>query len=249
VLPRLRRLTSPLCFVACASLALPACGGDDTAAPAPMPVKIAVDGGFTAQLVDGDRLVIASADGRVLLDGLPPGTVADNAPPLVGFAVRDVTTTYEMQVGSFKPSNAYGGPWRPASHLVDRSKGALDLTSEDGKVLAHVLLTTPETGHLVAELTPGDGPERRISWGFACGTDDHFAGFGAQSLDVDHKGFTVPTFVEEQGVGKSDTDAYASNWFVVGTRHASQVPIPEYLSRRGYMLLAETNRRATPSPT
>jgi alpha-glucosidase (family GH31 glycosyl hydrolase) len=232
--------------VACASLALPACGGpDETTPPAPVPVQIAVDGGFTARLVDGDRLVIASADGRVLLDGLPPGTIADKAPPLVGFAVRDVTTSYEMQFGSFKPSNVFGGAWRPATHLVDRSKGALDLTSDDGKVLAHVVLTAPDPSHLVAELTPGDGPERRISWGFSCNADDHFAGFGAQSLDVDHRGFTVPTFVEEQGIGKIKTDTYPNNWFVAGTRHASQVPVPEYLSRRGYMLLAETDRRAT----
>jgi alpha-glucosidase (family GH31 glycosyl hydrolase) len=245
VLPRLPRLGSSLSFAAFASLALAGCGSEEPTPPGPTPVKIAVDGGFTAELVDPDRLVISSADGRVLLDGLPPGAVADNAPPLVGFAVRDVTTTYEMQVGSFRPSSTFGGPWRPAAHLVNAGKGTLDLTSDAGKVLAHVTLTAPSIGHLVAELTPGEGPERHISWGFSCNDEDHFAGFGAQSLDVDHKGFTVPTFVSEQGVGKSDSDAYAANWFVVGTRHASQVPIPEYLSRRGYMLLAETDRRAT----
>ncbi len=243
--PRLPRLASSLPLVACASLALTGCDWEGPPAPVPTPAKITVDGGFTAQLVDADRLVIASADGRVLLDGLPPGAVADNAPPLVGFALRDVTTTYEMQVGSFRPSSTYGGPWRPASHLVNAGKGALDLLSDDGRVLAHLVLTAPTTGHLLAELTPGEGPERHLSWGFACDDEDHFAGFGAQSLDVDHKGFTVPTFVSEQGVGKSDSDGYAANWFVVGTRHASQVPIPEYLSRRGYMLLAETDRRAT----
>ncbi|MEP7119960.1 MAG: TIM-barrel domain-containing protein [Byssovorax sp.] len=244
MLPRRPRLASSLPFLTCASIALAGCGSESPPTPAPSPVKIAVDGGFTAELVDTDRLVIASADGRVLLDGLPPGAVADKAPPLVGFAVRDVTTTYEMQVGSFKPSTTYGGPWRPASHLVNAGKGALDLTGDDGRVLAHVVLTAPTPGHLVAELTPGEGPERRISWGFTCNDDDHFAGFGAQSLDVDHRGFTVPTFVSEQGVGKSDSDGYAANWFVVGTRHASQVPIPEYLSRRGYLLLAETDHRA-----
>lgn len=213
--------------------------------PVPAPITIDVGGGFKAQLVDGDRLVVASADGRVLLDGLPPGPVADKAPPLVGFAVRDVTTSYEMQVGSFKPSNTYGGAWRVASRFVDAGKGALDLADQDGKVLAHVHLSSAAAGHLTAELTPGDGPERRISWGFACDDADHFAGFGSQSLDVDHKGFTVPAFVQEQGVGKSESDTYAANWFLVGTRHASHIPIPEYLSRRGYMLLAETDRRAT----
>jgi sulfoquinovosidase len=245
--PRFLRLTSPLPLAACTSLALAACGSGESTSPPPPPApeKIAVDGGFTAQLVDTDRLVIASTDGRVLLDGLPPGAVADNAPPLVGFAARDVTTSYEMQVGSFRPSNTFGGPWRPVAHIVNAGKGSLDLVGGDGKVLAHLALTAPTPSHLIAELTPGEGPERHISWGFACGEEDHFAGFGAQSLDVDHKGFTVPTFVQEQGVGKSDSDAYASNWFVVGTRHASQVPIPEYLSRRGYMLLAETDRRAT----
>src|SRR5690349_19714805 len=94
------------------SCALPACDGGGTAPEGP--VDLGISGGFRASLDDGARLVIASEDGRVLLDGLPPGEVADGEPPLVGFAVRDLAIRYEMQFGSFKPTDEVNGPWRVA---------------------------------------------------------------------------------------------------------------------------------------
>jgi alpha-glucosidase (family GH31 glycosyl hydrolase) len=226
-------------------LPLLGCSAKDKESVSPSPVPVGVGGGFAVDVDDGARLVVASADGRVLLDGLPPGTLAhDTDPPLVGFAVRDVATTYAMQFGAFKPTVTPKGAWHVAEKLVPGEGGALDLQDAAGKRLARITFTTPEQGHLVAAIEPGDGPERHFTWGFACGKDDHFAGFGAQSLDVDHRGFTVPTWVEEQGIGKQQDDAYGAAWFIEGTRHASQVPIPQYLSKRGYILTTETDLRS-----
>ncbi len=227
-------------------LGLDACGGDP---PKPPPQSLALGDGFTGKVLDGDRLVIASSDGRVLLDGLSPGAVSGDAPPLVGFALREETTTYETSFGAFKPTVTPSGPWRVA-HALHGSAKDLALEDADGKAFAHLAFSTPEPGHLVVSVT-APGPaftdlsrSRRLSWGFACDADDHFAGFGAQSWDADHRGQTLSTFVSEGGIGKSTTDDYSGLWELVGQRHSSQAPIPEYLSRRGYLLVAKTDRSA-----
>ena len=225
-------------------LALLIAGCTSGEALSPVAVPVDVGGSFSAS-IQGDRLVIASADGRVLLDGLPPATIADDAPPLAGFAVRNETTTYEMQFGAFKPTVTPHGPWRVAARLVPSGDGsAVDLRDASGARLATLTFSAPEPGHLVADVTPGDGPERHFTWGFACDGDDHFSGFGEQAEDVDHLGFTVPTWVEEHGIGKRTDDTYPPTWFLQGTRHASEAPIPQYLARRGYILTTETDLRS-----
>ncbi len=224
-----------------ACLPLAACSATEEVAPAPFPVE--VGGGFVAS-IEGDRLVVASADGRALLDGLPPAAVAAGGPPLVGFAVENVTTTYEMMFGTFMPEVTTGGPWRVAQQLAPAADGSLSILDGAGALLASITWSAPEAGHLIADVAPGPGPEHHFSWGFACDALDHFSGFGAQSVDVDHRGFTVPTWVEEHGIGKRDDDTYPPIWYVEGTRHASELPIPQYLSRRGYILTTETDLRS-----
>ncbi len=94
-------------------------------------------------------------------------------------------------------------------------------------------------------MDPGH-PETRtaLSFGFRCDATDHFAGFGAQSWDADHRGQTVPTFVTEGGIGKSETDDYAGLWMLQGQRHSSQAPLPELLARRGYVMVVDSPRRS-----
>ncbi len=226
--------------------------GDDSE-PAPKPFDVGLGGGFSGEVQGGNRLVIKAADGRVLLDGLASGPVNGEAPPLVGFATRDMSVTYEMQFGAFKPTITPETPWRVAD-VLEKQEGGLRLLDASSKELASLAFSSPEEGHLVVELVPGPGalvdpetPERatKLSWGFACDAEDHFAGFGAQTWDADHRGQTVPTFVTEGGVGKAEDDAYLGLWMLQGQRHSSHAPIPEYLSRRGYILVAETDRRAT----
>jgi alpha-glucosidase len=223
-----------LCCAAC---------GEDAAPPAPFDLATGSDLRVTVE--QGNRLVIRAGDGRVLLDGLPPGTVAAYEPPLVGFAVRDVSTSYEMQFGAFKPTDDERGPWRAANRLVDASNdaGAALALLKDGVTLATLRFTAVAPGHLaIATELASAGP--RLSWGFRCDADDHFAGFGAQSWDVDHRGQIVPTFVHENGIGKAEHDEYTGAWFAEGRRHSSHMPIPQYLSRRGYVLTTETRHRS-----
>ncbi|MFO0589469.1 MAG: glycoside hydrolase family 31 protein [Polyangiaceae bacterium] len=237
-----RSLTAAFVLV---PLALAGCGGGESQPSGT--VDVGVSGGFDVTIVDGARVVVASSDKRVLLDGLPSGDVAADGPPLVGFALRDVDIEYEMQFGAFKPTETASGPWRVASSVTagkDGSAAVLDLADSAGKKLATIHLSTPEDHHLVYEIAAAEGVGKRFSMGFKCDAEDHFAGFGSQTADVDHRGFTVPAFVQEQGVGKADNDEYVGPWFIQGRRHSSHIPIPEYLSRRGYMLAADTNLEA-----
>ena len=97
---RLRRINRAK--MALLTLLAASCGDDETQASPP--VDLGLEGGFLGEVQSGNRLVLKAADGRVLLDGLAAGTVAADGPPLVGFATREVTTTYEMQFGAFKPT-------------------------------------------------------------------------------------------------------------------------------------------------
>lgn len=250
------RLQDPRIWLLAALLGLLGGCADETLRPAELVVD--VGDGFRISIADGQRLVIRSADGRLLLDSLGPGPVPADGPPLAGFAVRDVALRYEMKFGSFRPDHQPAGPWRVARWLraVDlageggpgEESGGVGLTATeaDGAVLAQLELTEPEPGHLVVRVRPGAGPERRFSWGFACSPADHFAGLGAQTWDADHRGETVPCLVQENGIGKVADDAYdTGDWMVVGRRHSSHAPIPQYLSRRGYVLTVDSDRPTT----
>lgn len=227
----------------------PACSDDESSPPT---IDLGLGGGFSGTLESSSRLVIAASDGRILLDGLPPGTVGADEAPLVGFAAREVSTTYEMQFGAFRPTVTPETTWSVASSL-ERSGSEVSLLSGT-RALARLAFSTPEPGHLVVTVSPPDGvvldpstPERsyQLSWGVACDDRDHFAGFGAQTWDADHRGQAVPTFVTEGGIGKSTNDDYIGAWMLQGQRHSSHAPLPEYLSSRGYVLVAESDRRST----
>ncbi len=223
--------------------------GEETVSPVPRDADVTLGGGFSGEVLSGNRLVIRAADGRVLLEGLPPGPLSASGLPLVGFATRTVSTSYEMQFGAFKPTETAEGPWRVASQL--RVSGSeIEVVDQQGEALAKLTFGSDAEGALRvavsgAEIDPAR-PERatKLSWGFVCDAEDHFAGFGAQSWDADHRGQSVPTFLTEGGIGKSETDDYLGLWMLQGQRHSSHAPFPEYLSRRGYMMVAETDRRS-----
>jgi alpha-glucosidase (family GH31 glycosyl hydrolase) len=205
-------------------------------------------------LPDTANVTIAGPDGA-LLEGLDasddvgtPASENDDAPPMTGFAVRDVTTRYEMLFGSFKITDDTSKPWRVARRTRGGAGGApLDLLAADGARLATLTFTQGgDARHAVIAIEPGDGPERRFSWGFRCAPTDHFVGFGAQTWGVDARKETIPLWVSEEGIGKNLTsDDPGVTWYAEGRRHSSQMPLPEFLSRRGFMAVAETDRLST----
>lgn len=216
--------------------------GDATSEGDPDPLH-----GFAVD-VSGGRVVVRAPGGRVLLDGLGATAGEPGDPPRAGFAVREQVTNYTMMFGSFKPDTVGLGAWRGATQVTEQALTdgkRIELADSQGALLARLVVRSPVVGHLAVAVEPGDGPERRMSWGFACDAEDHFAGFGAQTWDVDHRGQTVASWVQEEGIGKIETDSYDDMlWYLAGRRHSSHMPIPQYLSRRGYILTAETDGRA-----
>jgi alpha-glucosidase (family GH31 glycosyl hydrolase) len=226
-----------------------ACSSSSSPAPNPAPIhppsatlgRFALAGGL-----ESSKLAIASPDGRLLLEGLGNGGVVEGSPH-AGFAVRDVAETDTMLTGAFKHEETARGPWRLATKLDwSLDGGTLTLTPLDaaGARLARLRVTSPSEGHLRVDVERGDGPEARFSWGFRCEPSDHFLGFGAQTWDVDHRGQNVPIWVQEQGIGKAQTDEYIGLWQLQGRRHSSYYPMPEYLSSRGYVLVAQSDLRS-----
>jgi alpha-glucosidase len=106
------------------------------------------------------------------------------------------------------------------------------------------LLTLQDAGDtLLIGWLPETGNDR-VSLSAACAEDDHFMGFGSHAMDVDHVGQSFPLWVSEPGIGKSETEEPADDWFVTGTRHASSFPMPWLLRpEANHGLLALTTGR------
>jgi alpha-glucosidase len=222
---------------------------------------------------------VLGPDGGLLLEGIDTSSEVgdaqsqnDDAPPMTGFAVRDLSSTYTMSFGSFQVVDDTTQPW----HVVTRasvSGKTIGLYEANGAEVASLTVSQgDDSSHLVVAIAPGAGapdasapppppvpvddasayvsqpipPRRRLSWGFRCTPDDHFAGFGAQTWGVDARGETIPIWVQEEGVGKDlATDDPVGAWYLVGRRHSAYMPIPEFLSRRGFMVVADTVHRST----
>lgn len=231
------------CFPA---FAFAACAGGEIdgapLAPGSDVPSITQIGDFAVRVESLARIQV-EAQGRRVLDGLPGGAVSAGAPPLVGFAVQDAEWTYETSFGQFRITDVPHGDWIGASHLsVDDQTGSrFTLASASGAPIARIAMSAPEPRHLVLDVTAA-GSAKRFSLGMRCEPDDRFVGFGSQSWDVDQRGQTVPVFVSEQGVGKDTTDDYKGIWQLVGRRHSAQWAQPWTLTRRGTVMIGETQR-------
>lgn len=199
--------------------------------------------------------IAATSDGRPLFEGLAPSdevgqgyAFTEENPPMTGFAVRDVTRTSTMLFGSFKHDEVANGPWKIGRKLVPTGAGdTVNILDDSNSRLATLAFAKGDDDHhLVVSITPGEGAERRFSWGIRCEANDHFQGFGAQTWGVDARGESIPVWVAEQGILKDlDTDDPKGSWFSRGRRHSSYMPLPEFLSSRRYFAVAETDTLST----
>ena len=237
-----------------------ACGSKSSSEPPPVSFGVGV---YTVTVLPGTANVsVLGPDGSPLLSGIDsstdvgtPQSLNDDAPPMTGFAVRDLASTCQMIGGSFAIADDTTQPW----HVVTRAAvtdDQIDLYDGSTRVASLAMSQGDDANHLVVAITPGDDappastdpttPRRRISWGFGCTADDHFAGFGAQTWGVDARKETIPIWVQEEGIGKDlSTDDPTGAWFLVGRRHSAYMPVPEFLARRGYVAVADTAHRST----
>ncbi|MDQ3370353.1 MAG: hypothetical protein M3680_33455, partial [Myxococcota bacterium] len=203
----------------------------------------------------------------LLLDGAPVwatraggATRGKDAPH--GFAATgSLAVDVEMQFGSFRfREQPEAQQWRAIDKLgaiTPTADGAtFELLSGDTRLgtgtLTFVAATRsgpdPEAAgfprHVRIELVADRGD--RIQLATVTAVDEHLVGLGGQSFDVDHRGETVPLWVQEDGIGKypDADDNYAGIWFFTGRKHSTHTPMPMVLSSRGYALAIDTNARA-----
>ncbi len=212
--------------------------------------RIYPDPARIALVLDGNEVWTTRGDSSDV-EGVPNGFAA----------VGTRATTIEHQFGSFKfIENKTNESWQSVTSLEDITATATGATftmrSSDRELGTGTLsfVTTTKSGadpdasgfarHVRIELTVGSTD--RIQIASTCDDTEHFAGLGGQSFDVDHRGETVPLWVQEDGIGKYDDadDNYQGVWFLTGRKHSTHTPMPMLLSSRGYALAVDTDARA-----
>ncbi len=206
-------------------------------------------GGMTVRVeADPARIEVSDAEGRVLFDGLPGSPAPAGRPAHTALAMRTARASYEMRFGAFKIEEPDAGRWRAVAAFGDlRTEDfgiRFELLDAVGEPLGTGMISEAGAGQLEMAFEPASDAHNRMSIAFGCDPDEHFLGLGGQSFDVDHRGFSVPIWVSEDGISKVDTDEYDDLWFLVGRRHSTHTPMPVYLSSRGYALLLQTDLRS-----
>lgn len=204
--------------------------GDDLRSP---PHVLEVDGvRITVTEAPARIEIVRVADGEVIFDGLAA-------------RFRDADPRIETQVGAFKIEEDPDAPWRDIGTLQfveERPDGFFFELAAGGERIGHgSVLSVP--GRVTIDVE-SRGDHNRASIGYRCEPGEHFLGLGGQAFDVDHRGQTVPLWVEEDGITKRDDDQYEGVWFLAGRRHSTHTPMPMMLSSRGYAAVVDTPARA-----
>lgn len=224
-------------------LVLSACGDDD-----PPPIEVS-SGAVVARIYPSPAGIELVRDGAVVWSTRRGGGRSDEGAPH-GFAATGTrSTTIEMQFGSFKfVPDEDAETWE----VVDRlgaitptpSGASFQLLSGDAPIGTGELTFVDAAGHVRIRIAAEQGD--RIQLASTCAEDEHLVGLGGQSFDVDHRGETVPLWVQEDGIGKEAIadDDYGGPWFLQGRKHSTHTPMPMLLSSRGYALAVDTDARA-----
>ena len=221
----------------------------DTLGPPPPAVDATVNG-FRVHLDRASAtLSIARSDGTPLIDGLPGGDASSDpdAPPSLGIAVRDGSATYQMTAGMFRITDTTRAPWIGIARYGEPTGTdplSVPLVAGDGATVATLEISSSGAHGLRLHTHTADAATDRVSFAFDCAASEHFLGFGGQSFDVDHRGQTIPLWVEEDGIGKNATDTDFGGFGVRGRRHSTHTPMPMFVSSRGYAVLLDTPFRS-----
>ncbi len=229
--------------------ALDAPSAIDTAGPPP-PAFEATIHGFRVHLERASAtLSIARPDGTTLIDGLPGGAASSDphAPPSIGIAVRPGTETYNMMLGQFRITDTTTAPWIGVARYGEPTGTdplSVPLIGIEGQTLGTLEIASSGAHGLRLHTHASDAANDRVSFAFDCAAAEHFLGFGGQSFDVDHRGQTIPLWVEEDGIGKNATDTDFSGFGIRGRRHSTHSPMPMFVSSRGYAMMLDTPYRS-----
>ncbi|MFO0684855.1 MAG: glycoside hydrolase family 31 protein [Sandaracinus sp.] len=220
----------------------------DVLGPPPADVDADVNGFHVHVAGATGALTITRADGSTILGGLPGGNGPGDpdASPHVGMAVRDGTATFATSFGQFRITDTTDVPWRGIARVLAPTSTApltLPLVAEDGAMVATLEISSSGAHGLRLHVHTTDAALDRVSFAYACGASEHFLGFGGQSFDVDHRGQTIPIWVEEDGIGKRPDELY-TGYPLQGRRHSTHTPMPMFVSSAGYAMMLDTPYRS-----
>ncbi len=237
-----------------AAFAATACGDDPVRAPV-----VITQGVIEVRVTDAPAEISVLRGGEVVWRTLRGDDGEDRAPHV--FAATRTTQPIldgvaggvQMQFGSFRFGVDDETPWRSASTLRQVLVGPdrVDFVMHDraGQPIARgqvLVAASAGGGEVVIDLDTSPSEGNRSSLAFECAEGEHFLGLGGQSWAIDHRGQTVPLWVQEDGIGKPDTrdDVYEGIWALQGRRHSTHTPMPMMLSSRGWALAVDTPTRS-----
>ncbi|MBA3396299.1 MAG: hypothetical protein H0T89_26955 [Deltaproteobacteria bacterium] len=226
----------------------------------PPPVEVSA-GRLTARISAEPAKIALVLDGQEVWTTRGGGGQRGDDPPHGFAATGSLAVDVEMMFGSFRFTEAKASQrWRAIDRLADITPTAdgatFTLRAGDTAVGTGTLtfVTATRSGadpaaagfprHVRIELAADAGD--RIQLAATTTADEHLVGLGGQSFDVDHRGETVPLWVQEDGIGKypDPDDIYAGLWFFTGRKHSTHTPMPMVLSSRGYAIAIDTDARA-----
>ncbi|HTJ42000.1 MAG TPA: TIM-barrel domain-containing protein [Kofleriaceae bacterium] len=199
-------------------------------------------------------VITTRGDVRVIVRAVPASIEIDRGDRVVWRTgdqmseFRTADASAQMLLGSFKieDEKVADAPWTVVSELSEleaTDRGARFTLRADGRdVGSGTVSLDGEHAEIALRFTDGD----RASLSSRCDPSEHFLGLGGQSWDVDHHGQTVPLWVQEDGIGKTEQadDDWDGVWFLTGRRHSTHSPIPMLVSSGGYGLALATDTRA-----
>ena len=217
-------------------------------------------GGSVSVDVNGDpfQMTIKDKSGKTLLESADLPEPADDNDPMRAYAPLAMTHNDDQTIkGVMFGWNYYrgvDGPWKKGAHTtaVESTPDKLTVTVEtNDDAHKHVTITITSQGigaHIVVEPDAGaaDDPNvvNRVSLAFKMHDDDHFFGMGERFVRSDHKGQLLYNWVEDGGFGQGEnTPPGPANPFPNGEGQTN-IPIPWFLSPKGFGLLLTTTFRS-----
>jgi alpha-glucosidase len=196
-------------------------------------------------------LRITDAQGAVLLESLPfaeadPDATRDRLGGYAPAAWRHTTLEIFNAAGAFRFERE-GGAWSRAAVISEVRASAQEiratLVASDGQEGA-LTFALDERDNLALTLeapaasAPGQSTLTALS--FRCQAQERFYGLGSQSYAAEHRGWRVPMWTREQGIGKNRNPVLGLN----GALEDAYAPMGWAMSSRGYGVLLGTTERS-----
>jgi alpha-glucosidase (family GH31 glycosyl hydrolase) len=252
----------PLGALAVLAPAALGCTGTDAPTPTPAAKPVTVPatitlGGAQATVVLSTapfRIQVKNVRGDVVLDGLDGAKDPSGDPShpygSLGAGHREVEITPKFVAGwdgeaSTDDAWVYGSTVTAAA--VEGDTAALDLLAPDGTKLHLVVEVVGADvsfdARVVSEPLATERPKNELGVAFALPADEHFYGLGERYVSVDHRGRAYYCWTEEGGIASGEAAAPGPQNPSPNGPSMTHVPVPFYLSSKGYGLWVDTTYR------